>query len=100
VALGKKGLAVGRLLLVLNERAAAAAARKEDVVEAAALEVVLLTDIGALHSHGDNSETDAHGTAEHQALQETAILAIFFMFPASPGLHGTGCKHTEVLTGS
>lgn len=64
------GVAVDGFLLLLDEIAEAAAAGGGDVDQAAALEVVLLTDVGALEGHGDPVETDAGGAEEHEALLE------------------------------
>jgi hypothetical protein len=47
------------LLVLLDEIAEGAAARDGDVGDAAALEVVLAADLGALHRLGDPVETDA-----------------------------------------
>lgn len=59
---------VGSLLLLLDEIAKSAAARQRDIGQAAALEVVLLADVGTLHRHGDPPETDTARTAEEKAL--------------------------------
>lgn len=56
------------LLLLLNEGTATAAARCQEIGDEVALEVVLVTDIGALHEHGDPVETDTHRSPEAQAL--------------------------------
>lgn len=61
--------AIGDFLLLLNEIAQSAAARQGDVRQARALEVVLLADVGALHRHGDEVQTEAAGTAEEKALE-------------------------------
>jgi hypothetical protein len=78
---GGAALLVGRhLLVLLDEIADAAAAGRGDVGEAAALEVVLGADLGALHRHRDPVETDAPGTAEEKALYLVPCLCVVFLY--------------------
>ncbi len=58
------------LLLLLDERAAAAAARRRDIDEAAAVEVVLLAHLRALHGQRDPVEADAGRSAKQETLDE------------------------------
>jgi len=67
--LGKEGLLVGSLLILLDEGAAATAAGDEDIADAVAFEVVLGANVGALHGEGNEGETDARGADEEKALK-------------------------------
>lgn len=58
----------GNLLVLLDEIADAAAAGSCDVDEAAALQVVLGANLGALHGHGNPVQTEAAAAAEEEAL--------------------------------
>lgn len=60
--------AVLDLLVLLHQRAAPAAAGRGEVAEAAALEVVLLADLLALHRHHAGRKGDAGGSEEQEAL--------------------------------
>lgn len=56
------------LLVLLDEIAATTAACSGEVDETAALEVILLTEVGALESERDPVKTEAGRTPEEQAL--------------------------------
>ena len=88
-ALGQEGLAVGRLLLLLDEVAEAAAAGRGDVDQARALEVVPLADLGALQRQRDPVEAEAAGAGDEQALKRSAGTSA-----------GRDRQPTEVLMGS
>ena len=68
--LGEKLLVVLSLLILLDKTAAAAAAGEEDISDAVTLEVVLLTDVLALHGQGDEAKTEAVDTTEEKALND------------------------------
>lgn len=53
------------LLLLLDKIAATAAAGGGNVDQAAALEVVLLADVGTLKGHGNPVKSEAAGSPEH-----------------------------------
>jgi hypothetical protein len=61
-------LVVLGLLFLLDQVAESAAARGSNVGDAGTLEVVLVTDIHALHGFWDPVETEAHRGKEEQAL--------------------------------
>jgi hypothetical protein len=56
------------LLFLLNQIADGAAAGKGDISQARTLEVVLVTDVAALHGLRNPVETNAHGGEEEKAL--------------------------------
>lgn len=66
-------LTVGNLLILLDKIAASTAAGSGDIDQAAALEVVLLTDVGALKGHGDPVKSEARRSPEHQALRMLVV---------------------------
>jgi hypothetical protein len=70
------GIAVGSLLLLLDKIAATAAAGGGNVDQAAALEVVLLSDVGTLKGHGDPVKSEAAGSPEHQARSVDRLIAL------------------------
>jgi len=76
ITAGDQRLAVGCFLLLLDERAASAAQREGNVAEAAALQVVLVADLGALHRQGDAGETDDGRTAEEKAGSVDGLVAL------------------------
>ncbi len=67
-AAGEEALAVGRLLVLLGQVAAPAAARRGEVDEAAALQVVLVPEVGALEGGHDDVAGHAARRAEEEAL--------------------------------
>jgi len=74
-AAGKQRLAVGDLLVLLDEIAEAAAARHGDVGEAASLEVVLLANVGPLHRDGDEGKANGGRGAQEKALSGAGLPA-------------------------
>jgi hypothetical protein len=79
IALGRSrclSLTVLSLLVLLNEIAATTAACSGEVDEAAALEVVLLTEVGALEGERNPVKTDAGGTPEEEALLDEVLASI------------------------
>lgn len=61
-------LTVLGLLVLLDEIAATTAACSGEIDKAAALEVVLLTEVGALEGERNPVKTEAGGTPEEKAL--------------------------------
>jgi hypothetical protein len=74
-------LALLDFLLLLDEGAAAAAARCQAVRHEVALQVVLVADVGALHEHGDDVQTEAARRPEAQALIVISLASDRFRYP-------------------
>jgi len=75
-AAAKQSLAVLGLLVLLDDGAEAAAAGEGNVGEAAALKVVLVADLGALHDEGDDGKANAGGTDEEKARGVDGLVAL------------------------
>jgi hypothetical protein len=68
--------AVSSLLIGLHQCAARAAERRQKILDAAALEVVLLANVLALHGSGNPVDTEAWGAAEEEARSVDGLVAI------------------------
>jgi hypothetical protein len=77
-----EGCVVGCLLVLLDETAETAAARKSNISETAALEIVLVADIGTLHWHRNPVKPEAGGTAEEEASSVDRLITLKVCIPA------------------
>lgn len=84
-------LPLRHLLVLLYNIAARAAARLEDIRATISIEVILVPDIGALHSRGDSRQAQHAGAAEEKALSTHTFISTLLNTP------GTREKHTDPL---